>query len=119
SAPLPTIGQREAARPRTQATGGAMENGTGVNLAILNCSFTGNQVDSGGGPAAEGGAIDNSIADTIMISDSQFIGNTAIGSSVGANAWGGALDNFQTSIRSWGEQLASSPNAKDGDFRTS
>jgi hypothetical protein len=76
--------------------GGAMEDGPGVNLAILNCSFTGNQADSGGGPAAEGGAMDNSVADMITISDSQFISNSAIGSGVGANAWGGALDNFQT-----------------------
>jgi hypothetical protein len=76
--------------------GGAIEDNTGVDLAVLNCLFTGNQVDSGGGPGASGGAIDNSVADTVTISDSQFLTNSAIGSGIGALALGGAVDNFQT-----------------------
>ena len=76
--------------------GGAIEDEPGVNVTVLNCSFTGNQADSGGGTAAEGGAIDDSPAVTVTISGSQFISNSAIGSGVGANAEGGAVDNFQT-----------------------
>ena len=68
--------------------GGAIEDDPGVNLAVLNCSFTGNQANSGGGnPGANGGAIDNAPAVTVTISDSQFISNSAIGSGVGANAY--------------------------------
>jgi hypothetical protein len=75
---------------------GALEDGPGIVLAVLNCSFTGNQANSGGGPEAEGGAIDNSTGDSITISGSQFISNSAIGSGTGATAVGGAVDNFQT-----------------------
>jgi hypothetical protein len=76
--------------------GGAIEDEPGVNLTVLNCSFTGNQANSGGGTFADGGAIDNSPAVTVTISDSRFISNSAIGSGVGANAEGGALNNLQT-----------------------
>jgi hypothetical protein len=78
------------------AYGGAIEDLPGVNLAVLNCAFTGNQADSGGGPNADGGAIDTSPGDTATISDSQFISNSAIGSGLGAKAGGGAVDNYQT-----------------------
>ena len=40
--------------------------------------------------------MDNQPAVTVTISDSQFISNSAIGSGVGATAWGGAVDNYQT-----------------------
>jgi hypothetical protein len=76
--------------------GGAIEDNPGVNLVILNCSFTGNQANSGGGQNADGGAIDNSPGVTVTISDSQFISNSAVGSGVGASAVAGAVDNFQT-----------------------
>jgi hypothetical protein len=76
--------------------GGAIEDNPGVNLAVLNCSFTGNQAISGGSGEADGGAIDDNPAVTVTISDSQFISNSAIGSGVGAGAFGGAVDNFQT-----------------------
>jgi hypothetical protein len=76
--------------------GGAIEDEPGVNLAVLNSSVTGNQANSGGGPNADGGAIDNSLGDTVTISDSQFISNSAIGSGLGAFASGGAVDNYQT-----------------------
>jgi hypothetical protein len=81
------------------AGGGAIEDQPGVNLTILNCSFTGNQADSGGGTFTSGGAIDSPFGSpgvTVTISDSQFVSNTALGSGVGANAVGGAVDNFQT-----------------------
>jgi hypothetical protein len=76
--------------------GGAIEDESFVDLAVLNCLFTGNQANSGGGTFAYGGAIDNSSAVTVTISGSQFISNSAIGSGVGAQALGGALDNFDT-----------------------
>jgi hypothetical protein len=76
--------------------GGAMEDEPAVNLTVLNCTFTGNQANSGGGSSAYGGAMDNSGDDTITISASQFISNSAIGSGVGAFAFAGAVDNFQT-----------------------
>jgi hypothetical protein len=76
--------------------GGAIEDQPGVTLTVVNCSFMGNKANSGGGTVAAGGAIDNSPADTVMISDSQFVSNSAIGSGVGAQASGGAVDNFQT-----------------------
>ena len=76
--------------------GGAIRDQPGTNLTVLNCTFTGNQANSGGGNQAFGGAIDNSPADTITISDSQFISNSAIGSSVGAFVLAGAVDNSQT-----------------------
>jgi hypothetical protein len=74
--------------------GGAIEDNPGVNLVVLNCSFTGNQAISGGSGEADGGAIDDNPAVTVTIS--QFISNSAIGSGVGASAFGGAVDNFQT-----------------------
>ena len=79
--------------------GGAIEDNPGTNLAVLNCSFTGNQANSGGGPnaaGADGGAIDNSLGVTVTIAESQFISNSAIASGVGASAFGGAVDNYQT-----------------------
>ena len=76
--------------------GGAIEDNTGANLAVLSCSFTGNQANSGGGPNTSGGAINDSPAVTVTISDSQFLNNSAIGSGVGALAVGGAVDNYQT-----------------------
>ena len=76
--------------------GGAIEDASNVNLAVLNCSFTGNQANGGAGSSAYGGAIDNSSDDSIKISGSQFISNSAIGSGVGAFAFAGAVDNFQT-----------------------
>jgi hypothetical protein len=82
--------------------GGAIEDLPGVYLAVLNCSFTGNQADSGGGTGggadmgAKGGAIDDQPAVTATISDSQFINNSAIGSGVGSDAGGGAVVNNQT-----------------------
>jgi hypothetical protein len=76
--------------------GGAIEDGPGVNLAVLNSSFTSNQANSGGGPNADGGAIDNSPAVTVTISNSQFISNSAFGSGVGTQAEAGAVDNFDT-----------------------
>ena len=39
--------------------GGAIQNYEGVNMTILDCSFTGNQANSGGGPDAVGGALDD------------------------------------------------------------
>jgi hypothetical protein len=76
--------------------GGAIEDQPGTLLALLNCSFTGNQANSGGGSTMQGGAIDNEPATIATISDSQFISNSAIGSGVGATANGGAVQNFQT-----------------------
>ena len=76
--------------------GGAIEDQPGTNLAVLNCSFTGNQANSGGGNNVSGGAIDNSPAVTVTISDSQFISNSAMGSGLGTEASGGAVDNYQT-----------------------
>jgi hypothetical protein len=76
--------------------GGAIENEPGVNLSVLNCSLISNQVDSGGSPFAIGGAIDDSVGDTVTISDSQFLSNSAIGSGLGANGRGGAVSNDQT-----------------------
>jgi hypothetical protein len=76
--------------------GGAIEDKPGTTLAVLNCSFTGNQADSGGGPLAQGGAIDDSVAVTATISDSQFMSNSALGSGVGATGFGGAVLNLQT-----------------------
>ena len=76
--------------------GGAIEDNPGVNLAVLNCLFTGNQANGGGGPAAYGGAIENNRSVTVTISGSQFINNSAIGSGMGAIGAGGAVDNFQT-----------------------
>jgi hypothetical protein len=76
--------------------GGAIEDQPGANLAVLNCTFTGNQANSGGGSSAVGGAIDNSPSVTIAISGSQFINNSALGSSQGAIALAGAVDNLQT-----------------------
>jgi hypothetical protein len=75
--------------------GGAVEDESNVNFTVSNCSFTGNEANSGGGIAAYGGAIDNSPAVTVTISDSQFFSNSAIGG-VGANAFAGAVDNYQT-----------------------
>jgi hypothetical protein len=76
--------------------GGAIGNNPGVNLAVLNCSFTGNQANSGGGSTAVGGAIVDWLGDSVTISDSHFINNSAIGSSNGAQAEGGAVGNIQT-----------------------
>jgi predicted outer membrane repeat protein len=76
--------------------GGAIEDNSGTNLAVLSCSFTGNQANNSGGAIAAGGAIDNSIGVTVMISDSLFINNSAIASVLGASAYGGALDNYQS-----------------------
>jgi hypothetical protein len=76
--------------------GGAIENQPGVNLTVRSCAFTGNQANSGGGSLVIGGAIGDSVADLITVSDSQFISNAAIGSGVGALALGGALNNWQT-----------------------
>jgi hypothetical protein len=73
--------------------GGAIEDQPGTSLAILSCSFTGNQAL---GTFAGGGAIDGSPAVTVTISDSQFIGNAAIASGVGGNGFGGALFGAQT-----------------------
>jgi hypothetical protein len=76
--------------------GGAIEDEPGVSLTVLNCTYTGNQANSGGGPQAAGGAIDNSPAVTVTISGSQFISNSATASAVAATARGGAVDNYQT-----------------------
>ena len=78
------------------AVGGAIEDQPGVNLAVRNCSFIGNQANSGGGTNGGGGAIDNNPADTVTMSDSQFIDNSGIGSGVGALGYAGAVDNVQT-----------------------
>jgi hypothetical protein len=78
------------------AAGGAIEDQPGVNLAVLNCSFTGNQANSGGGPFVSGGAIDNLPDVTVTIFDSQFISNSAIGSGLATGAHGGAVYNAQT-----------------------
>jgi hypothetical protein len=43
-----------------------------------------------------GGAIDNSADDTITISDSQFMSNSAIATAAGEFAYAGAVDNGQT-----------------------
>ena len=70
----------------------------GVNMTILDCSFTGNQANSGGGPDAVGGALDDGPGDdTVTISDSLFISNSATGSSVGAGVVAGAVANGQGS----------------------
>ena len=89
---LPT----EAATPPMAA--GAVRSGICrvTNLAVLNCSFAGNQANSGGGTFTQGGAIDNQPAVTVKIFDSQFINNAASSSSAGAGAEGGAVDNYQT-----------------------
>jgi hypothetical protein len=79
--------------------GGAIEDNPGVSLAVLDCSFTGNQANSGGGVnagGAAGGAIENAPAVTVTISASQFISNSAIGRGLGAGAYAGAVDNLQT-----------------------
>jgi hypothetical protein len=78
------------------AYGGAIANNPGVNLTVLNCSFTSNQANTGGGPHVIGGAIADSVAVSGTISDSQFIDNSAVGSGIGAEADGGAVDNYQT-----------------------
>ena len=96
SAPLRTTLAQGGSNAADGGFGGAIEDGPGVDLAILNCSFTGNQANSGGGSGVDGGAIDNSPAVTVTISDSQFISNSAIGSGVGAVAEAGAVDNYQT-----------------------
>jgi hypothetical protein len=82
--------------------GGAIGDEPGTNLTVLNCTFTGNQANSGGGNQAEGeaegGAIRNGVAATATISNSQFISNSAIGTGVGALAAGGALSNAATAM---------------------
>jgi hypothetical protein len=60
--------------------GGAINNYPGVNLAVLNCLFTGNQANSGGGTGAFAGAINDFEGVTAVVSDSQFISNSAVGS---------------------------------------
>jgi hypothetical protein len=75
---------------------GAIEDLPGVSLAVLSCSFTGNQANSGGGTGAAAGAIDDSVGDAGTISDSQFISNSAIANGVGAVANAGAVFNQQT-----------------------
>src|SRR5262249_52407666 len=55
--------------------------------------------NSGGGSFTSGGAIDSPFGApgvTVKITNSQFVSNSALGSGMGANAVGGALDNFQT-----------------------
>jgi hypothetical protein len=76
--------------------GGAIGNQPGTNSAILNCSFTGNQANSGGGGFAQGGAIDDSLGVTGIISDCHLISNSAVGSGAGATADGGAFFNVGT-----------------------
>src|SRR5262249_15792616 len=46
------------------AYGGAIADNPGASLTVLNCSFTGNQVDSGGGGNAVCGAVEQSPGDT-------------------------------------------------------
>ena len=76
--------------------GGAIENEPHADLTVLDCLFTGNQANSGGGVVAGGGAIDDSVGATVNIAGSQFINNSALGTGVGARAVGGAVDNYQT-----------------------
>jgi hypothetical protein len=76
--------------------GGAIEANPGSNLEVLNCSFVGNQVNNSGGAAASGGAIDTSANVRVTISGSQFISNSSIASGVGASAYAGAVDDYQT-----------------------
>jgi hypothetical protein len=94
--------------------GGAIEDLPGTNLAVLNCSFTGNQANSGGGVGANGGAIDNEPAITATISDSQFISDSAIGSAPGATVFGGAVFNSSTTTISGCQFISNSANASSG-----
>ena len=50
--------------------GGAIEDQSGVNLAVLNYYVTGNQATSPAGTSVTGGAIDNSNADSISMDSS-------------------------------------------------
>ena len=103
--------------------GGAIEDNPGVNLAVLDCLFTGNQANGGGGPAAYGGAIDRIHPVTVTITDSQFISNTAIVSGMGGVAAGGAVDNFQTMTVDnsvfTGNSVVGGPMAAGVDYRRS
>jgi hypothetical protein len=96
--------QNNVATVRNDATfgafGGAIGNNPGVELAVLNSSFTSNQAKSNGSEQAVGGAISTGRFvhgdDTVTISDSQFIGNSALGSDVGGDAVAGAVENSHT-----------------------
>jgi hypothetical protein len=74
--------------------GGAVEDLPGVTLTVTGCTFQGNQANSGGGPITSGGAIDDSPYATVTIAGSTFLGNATLGTSTGAVAEGGAVDNF-------------------------
>jgi hypothetical protein len=77
--------------------GGAVEDMPGATLTVAGCYFQGNQANSGGGSYATGGAIDGSQGVTVTLCGSDFVGNSAVGTSAqGADAQGGALDNFDT-----------------------
>jgi hypothetical protein len=83
------------------AFGGAIGNNPGVELAVFNSSFTGNQANSKGSEQAVGGAISTGRFvhgdDTVTISDSQFISNSALAASgMGGDADGGAVENTHT-----------------------
>jgi hypothetical protein len=78
--------------------GGAIEDNPGVTLTVTGSTFQNNVADSGpgttSGSGATGGAIDDSPLDTVSIAGCSFVDNAAIGSSTGATAGGGAIDNF-------------------------
>jgi hypothetical protein len=76
--------------------GGAIEDLPDSTLIVIKSSFNGNQCNSGGGYAASGGAIDDSPGVTVTIQGSRFTNNAAVGGSSGADAYGGAVDNFDT-----------------------
>jgi hypothetical protein len=76
--------------------GGAIEDLPDTTLMVSNSTFTDNQCNGDGGVVTSGGAIDNSPGVTVTIQRSKFIDNAAIGGSTGADAYGGAVDNFDT-----------------------
>jgi hypothetical protein len=95
--------------------GGALENNPGTNLAILSCSFTGNQANNNSADTrASGGAIDTSGDVTVTISDSQFLNNSAIESGVGNGAIGGAVYNVQSMTISDCQFIGNSAIASSG-----
>src|SRR5262249_50731211 len=73
------------------ASGGAIADASGSGMTIRNSIFTSNQAVSSRGPSgrAIGGAIANT-SGTLAIAGSRFIGNSALGFSLGQS---GAINN--------------------------